>query len=153
MALGIALRISETYWNKKEIKIANVGGGVGYLEYYLHKMGYKNLTMIDLPTVSTSAKFFLDTNLPDHNVSLISPEEFDGNYDLGINCDGLTQFGRANAEEYAKKISKNAKHFLSINREIDEFRVSEIMDMQRISRNPFWYRKGYVEEDYVAKKS
>jgi hypothetical protein len=153
MALGIALRISETYWNKKEIKIANVGGGVGYLEYYLHKMGYKNLTMIDLPTVSTSAKFFLDTNLPDHNVSLISPEEFDGNYDLVINCDGLTQFGRANAEEYAKKISKNAKHFLSINREIDEFRVSEIMDMQRISRNPFWYRKGYVEEDYVAKKS
>lgn len=148
MSLGTALRISETYWNRKDIKIANIGGGLGYLEYYLHKLGYTNLTMIDLPTVSTSAKFFLDTNLPDHNVNLISPAEFDGEYDLVINYDGITRYGRKTADEYAEKIKK-AKHFHSVNREIDEFRVSEILDMRRISRNPYWYRRGYVEEDYV----
>lgn len=153
MALGIALRISETYWNKKDIRIANIGGGVGYLEFYLHKLGYKNLTMIDLPTVSTSAKFFLDTNLPGHDVKLITPDEFDGDYDLVINFDGITTFGRESADEYAEKINKKTKHFLSINREIDEFRVSELMDMRRISRNPFWYRRGYVEEDYVPENS
>lgn len=153
MCLGIALRISETYWNRKDIKIANIGGGVGYLEYYLKKLGYDNLTMIDLPTVSASAKYFLDTNMSGHGVKLISPEEFDGDYDLVINFDGLTTYGRENAEKYAEKINKNAKHFLSVNREIDDFRVSELMDMRRISRNPFWYRKGYVEEDYVQERT
>lgn len=153
MALGIALRIFETYPGRKDIRIANIGGGVGYLEYYLYKLGYQNLTMIDLPTVSASAKFFLDTNLPFHGIDLMPPDEFDGDYDLVVNFDGITTFGREVAEDYAKKISKNAKHFLSINREIDEFRVSEIMDMRRISRNPFWYRRGYVEEDYVPEKS
>lgn len=153
MCLGIAMRIAESYWDRKDIRIADIGGGVGYLEYYLNKLGYTNLTMVDLPTVSTSAKYFLDTNLPDHGVNLISPDEFDGDYDLVVNFDGLTTYGRNNAEKYAEKISMNAKHFLSINREIDEFRVSEIMNMRRISRNPFWYRRGYVEEDYVAEKS
>lgn len=153
MCLGIAIRISESYWNRKDIKIANIGGGVGYLEYYLKKLGYNNLTMIDLPTVSASAKYFLDTNMPDHGVNLISPEDFDGDYDLVVNFDGITTYGRENADAYAKKINENTKHFMSINREIDEFRVSEIIDMRRISRNPFWYRKGYVEEDYVQEKS
>ena len=109
--------------------------------------------MIDLPTVSASAKYFLDTNMSGHGVKLISPEEFDGDYDLVINFDGLTTYGRENAEKYAEKINKNAKHFLSVNREIDDFRVSELMDMRRISRNPFWYRKGYVEEDYVQERT
>lgn len=149
MNLGIAIRISESYWNKKDIKIANIGGGVGYLEYYLKKLGYDNLTMIDLPTVSTSAKYFLDTNMPDHGVNLISPKEFDGEYDLVVNFDGLTTYSIESAKEYSDKISKKAKHFISVNREIDDFRISEIMDMRRISRNPFWYRKGYVEEEYV----
>ena len=52
-------------------------------------------------------------------------------------------------KEYMDKIAAKSKHFLSINREIDEFRVSDICPMKRVSRSPFWYRRGYVEEDYV----
>ena len=113
---------------------------------------YNNLTMIDLPTVSVSAKYFLDTNMPDHDVKLISPNEFDGDYDLVINFDGITTYGRENANKYAEKINENTKHFMSINREIDEYKVSDLMELRRISRNPFWYRKGYVEEDYVQER-
>jgi hypothetical protein len=69
---------------------------------------------------------------------------------LVVNLDGITQYSKKDAEEYAEKISKNAKHFMSINREIDEFRVCDILKMTRITRNPFWYRRGYIEEDYVS---
>jgi 2-polyprenyl-3-methyl-5-hydroxy-6-metoxy-1,4-benzoquinol methylase len=152
MALGVAIRITESYWNRKDIKIADIGSGLGYLPYYLKKLGFNNITHVDLPTVSTAAKYFLDTNMPDHGIKFMSPEEFDGNYDLVVNLDGLTTYGKANAEEYMKKISENAKHFLSINRECDAFRVFDICDMRRITRNPFWYRRGYIEEDYVPEK-
>lgn len=149
MCLGVAIRIAESYWNKKNIRIADIGGGAGHLAYYLHKLGFTDITMIDLPTVSASAKYFLETNLGDNNIKLISPEEFTGDYDLVVNFDGLTTYGIDDAKSYVEKIEKNAKHFLSINREIDEFRVSDICSMKRVSRNPFWYRRGYVEEDYI----
>lgn len=152
MALGVAIRISESYWNKKDIKIADIGSGLGYLPYYLKKLGFNNITHIDIPTVSTAAKYFLDTNMPDHGIEFISPTEFTGEYDLVVNLDGITSYSRESAEEYMKKTSDNAKHFLSINREIDSFRVSDICDMRRITRNPFWYRRGYIEEDYVSDK-
>lgn len=152
MCLGVAVRIAESYWNKRHIRIADIGGGVGHLEYYLHKLGFTDVTMVDLPTVSTSAKYFLDTNLEDHNIKLISPEEFTGEYDLVVNFDGLPTYGEAAAKEYIEKISKNAKHFLSINREVDEFRISDNCPMTRVSRNLFWCRRGYVEEDYVPER-
>ena len=149
MCLGVAIRIAESYWNRKNIRIADIGGGAGHLAYYLHKLGFTDITMIDLPTVSTSAMYFLETNLGKNDIKLISPEEFDGDYDLVVNFDGLTTYGLDSAKTYMNKITKNTKHFLSINREIDEFRVSDICEMKRVSRNPFWYRRGYVEEDYI----
>jgi hypothetical protein len=149
MALGVAIRISEAYWNKRDIKIADIGSGLGYLPYYLKKLGFTNITYIDIPTISTAAKYFLDTNMPDHDIKFISPGEFTGEYDLVINVDGMTRYSRETAEEYMEKIGKNAKHFISINQEIDSFKVSDICDMRRITRNPFWYRRGYIEEDYI----
>ena len=74
---------------------------------------------------------------------------FRSDFDLVINVDGLTQYSKEAAEGYTSKISAKTKHFLSINREFDEFRVSDICKMRRISRNQFWLRRGYVEEDYV----
>lgn len=148
MALGIAIRIKETYWNKQDITICDIGGGVGYLAYWLTKLGFKNITYVDLPTVTVSAMFFLKTNGID-DVKFISPAEFDGKFDLVINFDGITTFGEEAARSYIDKIKNNAKHFMSINREIDEYRVCEVCDMRRISRNPFWLRRGYIEEDYV----
>ena len=149
MCLGVAIRIAESYWNRKDIKIADIGGGAGHLAYYLHKLGFTDITMVDLPTVSTSAKYFLETNLGENDIKLISPDQFTGEYDLVVNFDGLTTYGINAATDYMQKIEKGTKHFLSINREFDEYRVSDICPMKRVSRNPFWYRRGYVEEDYV----
>lgn len=151
MALGVAIRIKEAYWNRTNISICDIGSGLGYLPFYLRQLGFTNITHIDIPTVTVAAKYFMHTNMPDFELKYISPYEFDGKYDLVVNFDGMSTFSREDAEDYANKISNNTKHFLSINREIDDFRVSDIMNMNRISRNPFWYRRGYVEEDYVSK--
>ena len=152
MALGIAIRIKETYWNRKDITIADLGGGVGHLTYWLNKLGFNNVTYIDVPTVSVSAIYFLETN-GITNTKFVSPDEFDGDFDLVVNIDGLTQYSKEAAESYASKIEAKANHFLSINREFDEFRVSDICKMRRISRNPFWLRRGYIEEDYVPESN
>lgn len=152
MALGVAIRIQESYWKSKDISICDVGSGLGYLPFYLKQLGFTNITHVDIPTITVAAKYFMKINDPDFDLKYISPKEFDGKYDLVINFDGLTTYNRDDADEYASKISKNCKHFLSINREIDEFKVSDIMNMNRITRNPFWYRRGYIEEDYVVRK-
>jgi 2-polyprenyl-3-methyl-5-hydroxy-6-metoxy-1,4-benzoquinol methylase len=152
MALGVAIRIMESYWNRKDISICDIGSGLGYLPFYLKQLGFENITHIDIPTVTVAAKYFMKTNMPDFDLKYITPSEFNGEYDLVINFDGLSTFNRKDAEDYANKISENAKHFLSINREIDDFRVCDIMNMNRITRNPFWYRRGYIEEDYVPRR-
>ena len=149
MALSIAIKIKETYWNRDDIKIADLGGGVGHLTYWLNKLGFSDITYVDVPTVTISAMYFLETNNI-KSTKFLSIDEFDGDFDLVINVDGLTQYSKTAAEEYVTKIEANAKHFLSINREFDEFRVSDICKMRRISRNQFWLRKGYIEEDYVS---
>lgn len=152
MALGVAIRIMESYWNRRDISICDIGSGVGHLPYYLNQLGFNNITHIDIPTITVAAKYFMKINAPDFNLKYITPSEFDGKYDLVVNFDGMPTFPRPVAEEYANKISENAKHFLSINREIDDFRVCDIMEMNRITRNQFWYRRGYIEEDYVPRR-
>lgn len=152
MALGIAIRVKESYWDRTDISICDVGSGIGYLPFYLNQFGFKDVTYIDIPTVTVAAKYFMKANAPDFDLKYITPKDFDGNFDLVINFDGLSTFNKEDAEDYAAKISANAKHFISINREIDEFRVCDVMNMNRISRNQFWYRRGYIEEDYVPRR-
>jgi hypothetical protein len=149
MALGVAIRIMESYWNRKDISICDIGSGLGYLPYYLKQLGYNNITHIDIPTITVAAKYFMKTNMPDFDLKYITPKEFDGKYDLVINFDGLSTYNRKDAEDYTSKMSENTKHFISINREIDDFRVCDIMNITRVTRNPFWYRRGYVEENYM----
>lgn len=149
MALGSAIRILESFWNRRDIRIADIGAGLGYLIYYLNLLGFKNLTHIDIPTVAVAAKYFQKTNMPDVNIQYVSPKDFTGEYDLVVNIDGLSTYNREVAQEYMDKTSKNASHFISVNRECDDFRVHDVCNMRRISRNPFWYRRGYVEEEYI----
>ena len=151
MSLGVAIRIAERYWDRKNISIIDIGTGVGHLPYYLYKLGFKNISVIETPTVAISAMYFLDTNLEDHKIKFISPNDFDGKCDLVINLDGISSYGLESAKYYIDKINKNSKHFLSINREIDAFRVCDLTTLNRVSRVPFWFRRGYVEEDYVRR--
>ena len=151
MCLGVAIRIAEKYWNRKDISIIDIGGGAGHLTYYLHKLGFTNLTTLDVPSVNASAMYFLGSNLPDNNIKFLSPHDFTGKYDLVINVDGLTQMDMGKAREYMNRMyADGTKHFYSVNREVDSFTIGQICPLSRVSRNPFWYRRGYVEEDYIG---
>jgi 2-polyprenyl-3-methyl-5-hydroxy-6-metoxy-1,4-benzoquinol methylase len=83
MALGVAIRIKETYWNRKDISICDIGSGLGYLPYYLKQLGFNNITHVDLPTISVASKYFMKTNMPDFDLKYVSPQDFDGKYDSG----------------------------------------------------------------------
>jgi len=146
MSLGVALLIRERYDNK-EIKICEIGGGVGHLAYYLTKLGFKNITIVDLPTISVSQMYFLSVNQKE-KVDLIAPKAFTGEYDLVVNVDSMTEMNETSAREYCDAMKRNTKNFMSINHETNPFTVASVCNMKRISRHPFWLRKGYVFEEY-----
>lgn len=88
---------------------------------------------------------------------LLPPNAFDPSrhYDIIVNMDSFPEFGIDLAEEYAAKIKKSTKKFLSINHEGEAYSARDIFgndpDLKSYSRFPFWLRKGYVEEFFEFK--
>jgi len=156
-ALYLALTVSEKY-KDKNVNICEIGGGAGHLAYYLNRLGYRNLTIVDLPTISTVQKYFLDMNLyPNNGINLMSPEDFTGEYDLVINADSFIEMNINDATRYLNLINKNGKHLISLNQETGPhqfgehgFRVCDIANMRRISRHISWIRRGWVYEEYIS---
>ena len=151
-------------------RILEVGAGLGLLGYYLDKAGYKDYTTIDLAYPNACQTYFLARNLPERNI-IISGEEANpfsskfkdslkllhstdfidvpkGRFDLMINIDSLTEMNIEEANKYMQ--SDCATLLLSINHEVNEFRVNDINgDYRSLKyRYPFWLRAGYVEELY-----
>jgi len=147
ISIGVALLIAEKFENR-DIKICEIGGGTGHLAFYLHRLGYKNISLVDLPTMSVSQMYFLLTNQID-NINFISPKSFTGEYDVVINVDSITEMNMDSAKEYCEKMKNNTKYLMSINHEAQAFKVSDVCKMKRLSRNPFWLRRGYVLEEYT----
>lgn len=154
--LHLALMVADRYPDRNT-SICDIGGGVGHLTYYLHRLGYRNLTIVDLPTISISQMYFLGTNLTKYNgVKLLSPDEFTGDYDLVMNADSFIEMSRASATRYLDLIKQNGKHLISMNQETghiqfeDGFRVCDLTDMKRTCRFMSWVRKGWVYEEYVT---
>jgi 2-polyprenyl-3-methyl-5-hydroxy-6-metoxy-1,4-benzoquinol methylase len=150
ISLGLALMIADKY-KDRSISICEIGGGTGHLAYYLHKLGFKNISIVDLPTISVSQMYFLETNLGNNDIKLLSPSQFDGKYDLVLNVDSLIEMSIETAKDYLKLIKENAGYFISVNSETDEpgfFKVPDICNMEKVSRNLFWFRRGYVIEEY-----
>ena len=149
MSLGTALEVAKKYINK-DINICEIGGGVGHLAYYLRKLGFKNISIVDLPTVSVSQMYFLGDNLGKNDIKLLAPREFTGEYDLVLNADILPEMSQETAKDYIDKITSNSKHFISINHEDNErgFSVNGLCRMKKVCRFPFWLRRGYLWEEY-----
>lgn len=150
ISLGTALYIADKF-KDRNISICEIGGGSGHLAYYLHRLGFKNISIVDLPTISVSQMYFLESNLGKNDIKLLSPSQFDGKYDLVINVDSLIEMNIETAKDYINLIKENAGYFISINSETDEpgfFKVCDICDMEKVSRNLFWFRRGYVIEEY-----
>lgn len=150
MSLFIAIRIFERYGNQPNIPICDLGGGVGHLAFWLTKFGFTNITLVEVPTVAAAAVYWLETNLPGNKIKILSNHEFSRDiWKLVINQDGITGYGD-DAQKYADHIMKTCDHFYSVNKETDITRVTDLFHKwTRVTRNPFWLRRGYVEEDYI----
>ena len=145
--------------------IVEIGGGMGRTAYYAVRNDLPGYTIIDLPLTAVAQAVFLTITLgdaavafsheadrPDATVFLRSPWQLDGAFDIAFNADGLTEMDRSVAEDYLRFIAANCRAFLSINHEINEYRVTDLArsaGLRSIYRQPYWMRNGYVEELYV----
>jgi hypothetical protein len=168
--LWILKRIMELCPDRNS-SIIEIGAGFGILGYYLHGIGYRDYTAIDLAMVNACQTYFLSRNIPDRNIILsgdvenpFDPEHKDSikllhatdfkdvpknRFSIMVNMDGLTEYGIEAATKYVQ--SDCAPILLSINHEVNTFRVIDIEQPHRKlkSRYPFWLRAGYVEEVYA----
>lgn len=167
--LWVMKRIMELCSDRSS-SIIEIGAGFGILAYYMELAGYKDYTSIDLALINACQTYFLSRNLPNRDIilsgdvqnpfedthkaaiKLLHATDFsmipDGRYDILVNMDGITEMGIAEASKYIHR--QCAPMFLSINHEVNPFRVCEIAQpsMRRVYRYPFWLRPGYVEELY-----
>lgn len=148
---------------KPSAKILEIGAGLGRVAYFVRQFGLSNYTIIDLPLTSAAQAYFLGTVLsPDTlrlfgethaaPLAILPPSSFltaDDRYDLILNADSMTEMGLSTARNYWHAIKHQTPLFLSINHEQNEFTVREIITATpglKISRAPYWLRRGYVEE-------
>lgn len=155
-AIGLALMLRDKFkeHDPSTLKICEIGGGAGQFAYYMHKLGFTDYTIVDIPTVSVSQMYYLGTNIGLDKVKHLSPDEFDGKYDIVINVDSMPEMSEQSARTYINTIAANSKYFLSINQERLKFTVNNLCsekNMYRLSRNPFWFRKGYLIEEFMNK--
>lgn len=134
--LYIALKIKELCKNTPNPKICEIGGGVGLLAYYCDLIGLKDVTIVDLPSVSLTSSYFLMKNLNHRNfafnddknkylnndsIKLIFSDCFedtpDDYYDIVINCDSMPEINAIEAKKYLNTIQRTSKYFYSINQE------------------------------------
>lgn len=169
--LYVAKRITDLFPNR-DTRIIEVGAGLGLLGYFLDKLGYKDYTTIDLAYTNVCQAWFLHKNLSErelilsnevenpfcscHNdkIKILHSSDFSEasieSYDLMVNMDGLTEMKEHVAFGYFR--SRVANTLLSINHEVNKFRVCELDPNEKFRkreyRYPFWVRHGYVEELY-----
>lgn len=152
--------------------ILELGGGLGYAAYYSALLGASAHTIVDLPLTLVASGHFLgltkgadlvklygETESENNTYAfyLLPPQAFPENntYDIVINMDSFPEFGIDMARGYIQKIKNVTKKFLSINHEGEAYTVRELLkadpDVISYTRNPFWLRKGYVEEMFEFK--
>lgn len=160
-----------------EDHIAEYGAGLGFVAYYLRLMSRKNVTLFDLPLTNVISGFFLIGALGHDAVSLegevTRPEtikikaswncmnEAADQFRVTLNQDSFPEISREIFSHYARSISNSTTgYFLSINHEVEHgdgagfkhLNVSRLLSsdrsFRRISRQPYWIRRGYVEELY-----
>ena len=152
----------------KDKNVLEFGGGMGRTAYYCYKFGIKNYTLVDLliPRICQAnylsrlieeKKIVLNPKKIDfkkNNIKIISPDFlFSKNFkfDLVFNSDSFTEIDLINQKKYEKYLLKNSKIFFSINHENNDHIVRDFfkdIDSDNYSRNLYWLRRGYVEEQF-----
>ena len=153
-------------------RVMEIGAGLGRTAYFASKLFSMPYTIYDLPLTNVAQAFFLGVLFGEENIAL-SGEAYDPtrhkvrilsvNHRLGpdeacdilLNVDSLTELDRNVAARYADFASRHASAFVSINHEAHAFTVADLMAercMQPL-RNPYWMRKGYVEEVWLRTRN
>lgn len=148
--------------------IMEIGGGGGYIPYWLHLMGHRNITMVDLPAIIICQAYQLAANLgKDHlllpnekgsaDIRWLTPAQLAidlQTFDCVVNTDSMPEMGSTHIHEYLNMIQYRAKTFFSINQETKaggQHSVHELAKQYQMSltdRSLFWLRRGYTEEWY-----
>ena len=161
---------------RSDWRFVEIGGGYGCLAELMHRHGFTNYAIYDLPWVNAIQGYFLILALPEKSVQLFGEppaelavlpfwEFFDlpaQAADMVINTDSLPEMGAAIAASYIESIANVArKFFFSINQEakadVEAFGpqqcVAEIVErtggLRPVSRQRYWMRPGYVEELFI----
>lgn len=134
-AIYVASRIASLVKDRKA-PICEIGGGAGHLAYYCWMLGFRNYTIIDLPTVNVIQAYFLRRNLPEAEISLSGERSsFNGSegvrilsprymrdvpnkhFSLAVNVDSFPEIFPATVQEYLRSIRRSSSLFLSVNQE------------------------------------
>lgn len=162
-ALYQAHRIRELTGASKDVRVLEIGAGLGRTALYACRAGIGDYTIADLPLTNVAQGYFLGRIMGEDAVRLcgessrakvrVAPPsaflEGSDTYDLIVNFDSLTELSPATAHSYFKAIASRSSLFLSINHERNAFTVRDLYRERRIepaSRTPCWVRRGYVEE-------
>lgn len=157
--------------------VCEYGAGLGLVAFYLQRMGVSNVTLFDIPLTNVLSAYFLigamgadavclegELERPEAvkvraNWNCASPA--DGEFSVTANQDSFPEVNRRALDEYLVQISRTtADYFLSINHEVEHQidatarhqNVSKLLEanthFKRLTRSPYWIRRGYVEELY-----
>jgi hypothetical protein len=157
-------------------RFMEIGGGYGCLAALMHRNGFANYAIYDLPWVNAIQGYFLIMAHPERQVRLFGEAAGDlqvlpysqlfelpaQSVDAVINTDSLPEVGAPMARKYVANVCRIAKRFFfSINQEakaaVESFEpqqcvaelVEESAGLTCLSRQRYWMRPGYVEEVYV----
>jgi hypothetical protein len=161
-------------WRCRELgarRVTEIGGGLGGVADYALRFGIERYTIYDLPVMNVIQGYALIK--AGHRVALVGETDAPvvlhpwwritdaGSCDVAVNQDSFPEIEPAFVEDYLRHIRRTAAQFLSINQEAGELAsakghrqtivadlVSRVGGFRRISRAPYWLRRGYVEELY-----
>lgn len=142
--------------------VLEIGGGLGRTAFYAGRMGVGDYTIIDLPLTGVAQAYFLHRvgvavvlwgEARAGGVRILPPSAFfdgSGRFDLVLNADSFTEMGQNTARDYFDEAARRTGRLLSINHEYNSHRVLDLVRAHpaaaRATREPYWLRRGYVEE-------
>jgi hypothetical protein len=148
--------------------IMEIGGGGGYIPYWLHLMGHRNITMVDLPTIIICQAYQLSANLGKEHLLLpnesgtaairwLTPDQIatdTAHFDCVVNTDSMPEMAIEHVRNYLDIINSRSKTFFSVNQETETggqhsvHKLAKEYQMSLTERSLFWLRRGYTEEWY-----
>jgi len=133
-----AKTIADLALGNKTLAIMEIGGGFGGLAYWLYKIGFRDITVYDVPQMNIIQEYYLSKTLPeakicfydDNDKSLFESSEIkilpywhldkipSKLYDISVNQDSLPEIPIPIAKDFLKKIIHTTKkYFYSVNQE------------------------------------